>query len=36
MIPVSDFIQAVRDNAARVKVYKQPGDGSNGECDCIG
>ena len=36
MISLQNFIRAVEDNAARVKVYKQPGDGSNGECDCIG
>lgn len=36
MIALQDLIRAVEANAARVNVYKQPGDGSNGECDCIG
>ena len=36
MIALSDFMSGIRDNAARTKIYKQPGDGSGGECDCIG
>ena len=36
MITLPDFIRGIEDNAKRVHTYKQPGDGSNGECDCIG
>lgn len=33
---LQNFLQAVEQNAARVKKYEQPGDGSDGTCDCIG
>ena len=36
MISLDDFMRAIDKNAARTKTYKQPGDGTNGECDCIG
>lgn len=35
-IELSYFLQKVEENASRTKIYHQPGDGSNGECDCIG
>lgn len=36
MIQLQDFLRAVEDNVKRIRVYHQPGDGENGECDCIG
>lgn len=36
MITLANFLKAIAQNAARVKEYHQPGDGSNGQCDCIG
>ena len=36
MIALANFLQAVKQNAARVTKYHQPGDGSDGLCDCIG
>ena len=36
MIALANFLHAVKQNAARVTEYHQPGDGSNGQCDCIG
>ena len=35
MIQLQDFLRAVEDNVKRIRVYHQPGDGENGECDCI-
>ena len=36
MIPLTTFLQCVRENAARVQAYEQGHDGSDGKCDCIG
>ena len=36
MITLDAFLEAVEQNAARVKSYHQPGDGDDGTCDCIG
>lgn len=36
MIDVSDFMDAVRRNADRVRGYTLGHDGSDGKCDCIG
>lgn len=36
MITVDRFLQAVEQNAARVKSYRLGGDGSDGTCDCVG
>lgn len=36
MISVSEFLNAVQKNAARIRSYRQPGDGSDGTSDCIG
>ena len=36
MIPLIVFVAAVLENAIGVKEYHQPGDGSDGRCDCIG
>lgn len=36
MISVNEFLDAVRKNAARIRQYRQPGDGSDGTSDCIG
>lgn len=33
---VTQFLERVQQNVSRVKVYKPGGDGTNGECDCIG
>lgn len=31
-----DFVEWIKKNAARVKEYKEGGDGTGGKCDCIG
>ncbi len=36
MITNSDFVAAVKRNAARVNTYKLGASGDGGECDCIG
>lgn len=36
MVPVSEFTAAIMRNADRVKKYVLGGDGSGGECDCVG
>ena len=36
MIRLNQFLQCVRENAARVHEYESGGDGSGGKCDCIG
>lgn len=33
---VTQFLGLVQQNVARVKRYKNGGDGTNGDCDCIG
>ena len=32
----AEFVEWVLKNAARVRQYKKGGDGTNGDCDCIG
>ena len=36
MISVDKFLQCIETNSKRVKRYKLGGDGTNGNCDCIG
>lgn len=36
MIPLSAFLAAIQQNAARITRYESGGDGSGGGCDCIG
>lgn len=36
MVKLSEFLAAIKQNARRVKTYKLGGDGSGGECDCVG
>ena len=36
LIPLKTFLKAIEDNVNRTNVYKLGGDGTNGECDCIG
>jgi hypothetical protein len=36
MISLERFLDGVEQNVSRIKEYHQPGDGSEGQCDCIG
>lgn len=36
MISLSKWLESVEKNAARIKAYRQPGDGSDGASDCVG
>lgn len=36
LLSVEQFMNGVNKNAARIKAYKQPNDGSDGTADCIG
>ena len=36
MITLAEYLQCVQQNVNRIHKYREGGDGSDGECDCIG